>query len=229
MTYGIELSFNNKQEVIQLPVVPSAIEISDSGKSKTYDVQDLGEINVIKDPKLPEYTFSSIFPAHKYPFVSVDPLPPMDYVKYILKWHTTKRPIRFIFVGDTFGINTPASIEKFDWREKAGSGDIEYTLKLKHYRFYAAQKVVIQQQSQDGQPVATKEAPERPNDRQPPATYTLAAGDTLWSVAKRFLDDGARWPEIQRLNNISDAEIKRLPVGKVLKLPQEGSGGRAYA
>jgi nucleoid-associated protein YgaU len=220
MSYGIQLSFNNKQELIELPVLPGAIEIGDGGKGKSYDIMELGEINVIKDPKLSEYAFSSIFPVQRYPFVVSDRLlGPAEYVEFILKWMKTKRPIRFNFVGDTFEINTPASIENFQWKEVAGSGgDIEYSMKLKKYVFYSAQRVQIIQSEVAGTALA-KEAPSRPNDRQPARTYTLVAGDSLWKVAQSQLGNGARWSEIQRLNNITDAQIKSLPIGKVLKLP----------
>lgn len=225
--YGIELSFNNKEQVIELPVVPGSIELSDGGKGKTYDVSELGEINIIKDQKLSEYGFSSIFPAHRYPFVATDVLlNPAEYVKYILGWMETNRPIRFIFTGAVFDINTPASIESFQWKEVAGSGgDIEYSIKLKKYVFYAAQRVRPVQQVVAGVSTTalTKEKPERQNDKQPPKTYTMVAGDTLWSVAQKNLGDGSRWGEIQKLNGITDAEIKRLPIGKVLKLPGDNN------
>lgn len=222
MSYGIELSFNNKQELIELPVLPGAIEIGDGGKGKSYDIMKLGEINVIKDPKLSEYVFSSIFPVQRYPFVVTDRLlGPVEYVEFILKWRKTKRPIRFNFVGDTFEINTPVSIEDFKWKEVAGSGgDIEYSLKLKKYVFYSAQRVqVLQTQSTVPSQVLAKEAPPRPNDRQAARTYTMVAGDTLWKVAQSQLGKGSRWTEIQKLNSITDAQIKSLPIGKVLKLP----------
>lgn len=220
--YGIWLSFNNQQEGFQIPVNPSSIEMGDGNKGKTYDIVNLGEINVIKDRRLTQYSFSSIFPAQRYPFNSASILlEPKRYKDYLEKWMDSKRPIRFVFTGSTFNINTPVSIEDFQWKEVAGSiGDIEYTLKLKKYVFYAAQRVaVVQTESAVAGPALIKEAPARPNDRQPPKTYTMVAGDTLWAIAKRVFDDGSRWPEIQRLNNITDAQIKRLPIGKVLKLP----------
>jgi len=218
--YGVELSFNNKEEVLQLPINPSEMEVSGSGQSDTYDVVGLGQINVIKDRQLAEYSFSGIFPAQRYPFVTVDELLyPVEYIKLIEKWMTTKRPIRFIFTSDTYDINTPASIESFDWKEVAGSGgDIEYSLKLKQYRFYAAQKIITETVSGSG-PALKAKAAARPNDKAKPKTYTMVAGDSLWKVAKMKLGDGTKWKEIQKLNGIKDSELKRLPIGKVLKLP----------
>ncbi|RJX40056.1 LysM peptidoglycan-binding domain-containing protein [Paenibacillus pinisoli] len=248
--YGVELSFNNKAkgEVFQLPVNPSSMEVSESGQSKGYNVASLGEINVIKDRKLTEYSMSGIFPAQHYPFIAesltspnnkakktpdekeqkeqkkpekVILLKPDVYIKKIESWMVTKRPIRFIFSSSTYDINTPASIESFEWKEVAGGGgDIEYSIKLRKYIFYAARKIV--QKTANGTTTASTQAASsapRPNEKQQAKTYTLVSGDTLWKVAQTQLGNGARWKEIQNLNGIKDADLKRLSIGKVLKLP----------
>jgi nucleoid-associated protein YgaU len=132
----------------------------------------------------------------------------------------TKRPIRFVFTGDTFDINQAVSIESFEWKEAAGSsGDIEYTLTLKKYIFYAAKRVIVKAAATGGgNKIANADNP-RADDREKPKTYTLRAGDTLWKVAKSVLGNGERWREIQKLNSLTDAQLKSLAVGKVLKLP----------
>ncbi|MFD0959800.1 LysM peptidoglycan-binding domain-containing protein [Paenibacillus chungangensis] len=221
--YGIQFSFNNNQEgPIELPVMPASIEISEGGKSSTYDVAGLGEVNVIKDRKLSEYSFSSFFPGQHqtYPFLSIAPgriLPPSEYVRYLTRWMDSKRPIRFIFVGKEFAINTPVSIESFQWKEAAGrGGDIAYSIKLKHYRFYAAKQYVIA--GNEGGSVTGYSKSSRPDQREKPGTYTMQAGDTLWSIAQRLLGNGTRWRELQRLNGIADSDVRRLAIGKVLKL-----------
>lgn len=227
MFYEIWLSWNNKEEEFQLPINPSSIKISQGSNSTTYDLVDLGEINVIKSPKLLTYSFDSIFPARQdYPFANAQILSGISsdgvfynpYVYYLTKWMRTKRPIRFMMFGGRYTINTPASIESFEWKESAGSGgDIEYSLSLKQYVFYTAQRVSLHETAAGtGYSVAE---PDRPDDRQTPTTYTMVAGDNLWKIAQTKLGDGSRWKEIQQLNGISDAEIRRLPVGKVLKLP----------
>lgn len=222
MEYGIWLSYNNQEEGFQLPVNPPEISLSDGGKGKTYEIAKLGEINVIKSPKLTEYSFEGIFPAEEYPFVIGKPDPPKHYVDMILKWMNTKRPIRFVFSGKTFDINEAVSIEQFMWKEVAGTpGDIEYSIAFRKYVFYAARHVTIASIAGDDQTqVLQKEPAERPNDKLPPSTYTIVAGDSLSKVAKSQLGDESRWKEIQQLNGITDAEIKKLPIGKVLKLPE---------
>lgn len=215
--YGIWLSWNNQKEAIELPVLPSEIGPSVSGDGSSTEVLGLGKINIIKDRQLAEYTIESIFPAFDYPFVSESitlRFEPRVYIDYLMKWMETKSPIRFVYVGATVDINAAVSIESFEWKEVAGSpGDIQYVLKLKEYKFYAARKVVVTSVGQ------TKAPAKREDTRVPSKTYTLKKGDSLWSVAQSQLGNGARWKEIQKLNQIADADLKRLPVGKVLKLP----------
>lgn len=235
--YGIWLSFNNQKEGFQIPINPEKIEISSGSDGKTYDVFGLGNINVIKSPKLMEYSFSGIFPAQEYPFLSTKlVLNPMKYVRDILKWQASKRPIRFIFCGShTFynsegekisEINTPASIESFDWKEVAGSvGDIEYSIKLKEYKFYDAKKVEVVETQPNGKKTMQKKPPKRPDDRQTPKTYKLKSGDTLQKLSKKFFGTTARAKEIQKLNGIKDSQLKKLQIGQVIKLP----GGEKHA
>lgn len=243
--YEIFLSFNNNAEGWKIPVNPESIDIARGGKGKTYaivgprgstalkdaDLIGSGEINVIESPKLMEVSFSSIFPATQYPFVVAPLFKPMKYIEDIRRWMQTKHPIRFIFVGSNAmlpqdqseseqDINIAASIEKFDWKEVAGSpGDIEYSIALKEYKFYAAQKVV-EATAANGNTVLHKQ-PSAPDTRVRPLTYTLQPGDNLWQVGMKVFGRDGRWRDIQKLNNIADANLKKLQVGMVLKIPQD--------
>lgn len=66
------------------------------------------------------------------------------------------------------------------------------------------------------------------NDNSEYTLYTVKDGDTLWDIAERFLGNGARYREIQTINNLDSDVIYQ---GEVLKIPQ-GSGigniGRIY-
>ncbi|MFC6546142.1 LysM peptidoglycan-binding domain-containing protein [Cohnella cellulosilytica] len=127
----------------------------------------------------------------------------------------------FCFTGDTFDFNEAVSIESFDWKEAAGSsGDIEYSITLKKYVFYSAQRVTVKTAATGGSKQIVKAAKPRADEREKPKTYALRAGDTLWKVAKSVLGNGDRWREIQKLNGLTDAQLKTLAVGKVLKLPK---------
>lgn len=249
LKYAIQLSFKNQSEQFLIPVLPESIEIKEQGQGKTYNIVGkgggseetrAGEVNVIKNPKLREVSFSSIFPAQAYPFLSIRPdflKPPMEYVAYIRRWMNAKHPIRFIFAGSRYetvtatrevnsfldyDLNFPASIESFEWKEVAGSpGDIEYTLQLKEYVFYSAGRVTVVTQ-ENGETVLVPQPPDRPDERVRPETYTLRRdGESLMEVAKRLLGTDERWKEIQELNNITaDKIFLGLSAGTVLKIPQ---------
>lgn len=240
--YEIELSFNNRAEGFRIPVNPETIEIRESGNGKTYDIVGkggnteetrAGEVNVIKSPKLREVSFSSIFPSQHYPFVvSSSLLQPMEYVAFIRKWMATKHPIRFVYAGvfsaqqmslgdkSSSDISMPASIEKFEWREVAGSpGDIEYNLSLKEYVFYSARRVIASTNTA-GETVLIQQPPDRPDERIRPETYALQPGEGLFHVAMKFYNgNSGKWRDIQKYNGLTDAQLKSLPIGFEVRLP----------
>lgn len=229
MNYSVWLSWNNqKKEGFPLPVNPSSFEVSEKGKGSTYDINKVGEINMIQKPKLTSYSLEGILPAQKYSFVQTDLRGPVihngekqnHYVYFITKWMKSERPIRFVLLGGGYDINEAVSIESFSWKDVAGSGgDLSYSLTLQKYVFFAARKVKLQQSEQSASPLLIKDQPARSHNKETPKTYTLIAGDTLWKVAQKQLGDGTRWKEIQAINNISSAELKRLRIGRVLNLP----------
>ena len=48
-------------------------------------------------------------------------------------------------------------------------------------------------------------------------TYTVVSGDTLFNIAKQFLGDGNRYPELAQFNNIPNPD--HIEVGQVINIP----------
>jgi len=230
--FTMMLSFNNAAEGWEFPVLPEKIDIKRSGSAKDYSIIGQGPISKIEKPELAEISFESFFPSSDYPFVrpayhrTAEGRPdPNAYVNDINRWMRSGYPVRFTYVGsnaldDKTKIFLPMSIVSFERWEEAGSpGDIFYTLKLKEYVFYMPQKVRVVKQA-DGTTQTSKQASKRPDERIPAKTYALKKGDTLLAVARSQLGDSGRWREIQQLNRLTDSEVRKLPVGKVLQLPE---------
>jgi hypothetical protein len=231
--FTMQLKFNNDAEGWDFPVLPEKIDIKRAGSGKEYKLIGAGAISTIEKPELAEISFESFFPAENYPFVqnvvhrnkTTEKPEPNLYVNDINRWMHSGYPIRFVYIGqnaenDRIRIFLPMTIVSFERWEEAGSpGDIFFKLKLKEYVFYQPQRVRPVKQP-DGSTLLVKEKPKRPDERIPEKTHTLKAGETLIYVAKMKLGDSGRWREIQALNKITDSQLRKIPVGTVLQLPE---------
>lgn len=65
-------------------------------------------------------------------------------------------------------------------------------------------------------------------------THTVKTGDTLWTLARRYLGAGARWGELWSLNQTAIESAGRDPryrgpdwlyPGTVLRIPEVGTPG----
>lgn len=131
--------------VIKFPVNPEEISLSRDGNNETTEILSIGEINVIKEPKLATLEFSCFFPATKEPayvLTKGDFKKPDFYIKFLEKIRKDKAPCRFIVSNTT--INIMCSIESFEYGIQAGPvGEIYYSISLKEHREYVAKEVKI--------------------------------------------------------------------------------------
>jgi len=194
--YHIHLSFNNDQEAIELPILPETITIKQSGSNQTYDLLNIGEINVIKGLKLAGLTLESYFPVDSTHVTSTVLLKPMDYVETIQRWAATLRPIRLTMTG-TIGLYLPVSIESFEFTEEGGAvGEISYKLELKQYLFYGPAKATI---VNDTVVASTSRA----SDLVTPDTVVVKLNeDTFWILAKKYLNDETQAAALAALNGM---------------------------
>jgi len=203
------LSFNNFAEKLQLPVPPAEFSMTTGNLNETVNIANLGDITQIGGEALAEIELTSFFPARPAPYTTRTVPEPYATVELIEKWRKSKKPIRFIITGTP--VNLACAIESFTWGERGGSRDVDYSLKLKEYRF-----IQVKQISQVQQIVLS---PERPNTKPEPSSYTVKSGDSLFMIAKRALGDGNRWREIYEKNeSVIGANPNLIKPGQVLQL-----------
>lgn len=198
---------DNETELI-LPVTPSSFEVGHGIKIETINIHGLGDLRIAGYKTLDDIVINGIFPAHSYDFAEPDRLDsPYDYVAFFKDACDAKRVLRFI-VSDT-DVNLPVLVENIRYGEKDGTNDIAYTLSLAEYR-----EAKVQPADSTGQ--ETEPRPE--SSPATPRTYTVVYGDTLWSIARRFLGKGSLYPLIAEANNIPNPNI--IHVGQVLIIPE---------
>lgn len=222
MAYKMYLGINGGEEGFILPVLPGKIEINEDGDNKTYDIINLGEVSTINLPKLTRISFESFFPKHNGPYVSSEKLfEPSLYINKIREWREKKQKIRFILTGSALDINELCTVENLKLTENGGEvGDIYYSIELKKYKSYGAKKVTIVPNKQSNKNVAKakiKSKPPRTIEKPKVNSYTVKKGDTLWHIARRYLNNPSRYVEIAKLNNIKNPD--RIYPGQTIKIP----------
>ena len=189
------LSFNNNEERLRLPVLPSSFEVTIPHQSTTVNITELGEINLIGKTGLASMVIQSFFPNQDYPFCLYSGYPkPYECIKLLLKWKESGRPIRVI-VTET-PINYAMAIESLSYSEVDGTGDVYFTLELKEYKFIKTPFVGASSKNTLTTPPTIREV------KSPPTSYVVRKGDTLWLIAKKLTGEGNNYKVIANKNNI---------------------------
>lgn len=187
---------------MELPVLPDKISVKRSLDSAEKTVLELGSVNILKGAKLRQISFSSFFPSQRIPAVSARQKlhEPLWYARKLRGMMESRKPLRFILLGQDLDINTQMSVESFEYSESYGAvGDIEYKLTLKEWVDYSPRKVTIRQnkaiagsKKRSGQP---KTAP-----ADTAVKYTVRSGDSLWGICQAHYGDGSLYDKLYQAN-----------------------------
>lgn len=215
------LSYNNGAERLRLPVNPSAINISTPYGMNDVSVSQLGEVSIFGNRGLAEITLNSFFPKNYNPsYCEYRNLKdPWNLVETIERWRDTKRPIRLIVTGTR--INYAVTVRDFmiDVERAGHIGDIYYSISFKEYRFISLK---VQRTSNGTGSKAT--TPARPAPAKATTggkkSHTVASGDTLQKIAKKYYGSTEDWRKIYNANKTAiGANPNAIKVGQKLVIP----------
>ena len=161
MDIGFFINYNNL--VVQLPVNPEKVEVKYGGNNRTTEIIKLGEINLLKDRKLAEISFSSFFPHDDwFPAVRTRGQfeTPDFYKEFFEGIQKDKKPCRLIITG--LNITMKVSVENFSYYHQAGDHeDAYYSIDFKEYRDYHITQIPINSSSEHSTATKTP-APAKP-------------------------------------------------------------------
>lgn len=215
--YQMWLTYNAEKEKIQLPVLPASFQTTNGSNNDSVNITGLGEIVIMQSRPALQFSFSSFFPATKFPGLQVETITkPLTLIQKINEWKASKKPVHFICTA--CGVDLFATIENFQYSEEGGDpGTYQYSITLKEYREITVRQVKVDIPNQKG--TVKKEEPRVDNTVQP-KTYTVVRGDCLWNIAKKFYGSGAQYTKIYNANKgVIGGNPNLIYPGQVLTIP----------
>lgn len=199
---------------VQLPVAPSKLQIKVKNQNKTVNLINQGEINILKMPGLTQISFTCLLPNTKYPFATYSDgyKPGIYYLDLFEKLKINQKVFNFNvirakkYAGYDYDTSFRVSLEQYTITEDVKDGiDFSVSIDLKQYKDYGTKIITFKDKSE-----ATSDE-KRPADNVTTGKkYTIVKGDSLWSIAKKMLGNGARYKEIYNANkDILDAAAKK--------------------
>ncbi len=202
------------------PVAPEKIDVKIQSNNTTISLIDGAQMNILKTPKLSDISFSVELPGQpgrSYAVYENSFQPPGYFLQKLEQMALAKQPVLFQVVRvlpDGFSLHNTAvrvSIEDYTITDNAKEGfDTILKLSLKQYTqkntYTASLKAAL-----DG---STAVSVQRQRTI-PPSTpvlqtsmITAMAGQTLWTIAKKYLGDGSKYKDLAAMNGISNSGVK---------------------
>lgn len=127
----VDIHFEHKGNIITLPINPQELKIDVPGDNENANVIGLGEINILKKPRLTPISISSFFPENENP---------QKYINFFSNIQNTADKMRL--VCSVIGLNMLVGIDGFSYAIRAGEeGDRYYTLEMQEYRPYEIKQI----------------------------------------------------------------------------------------
>lgn len=192
MNVNIYLREKNGRREIRIPILPEKIGFNRGDATfVSCEIMKLGEVAVPTGTELSAYSWESVFPGEGR---NTDPLirgswyAPKWYDSTLEGWKRDGTLVNLLVTG--YPINADVYVKAYQSEASGAFGDIVYKIEL-----IEARNITIRG---SGGQTSTRAATQRVSTT--PNRYTIKSGDTLWSIAKKFYNDGTKWTPIYNAN-----------------------------
>ena len=160
--YGIYFTTPDNK-TFELPIMPAEIVVDRVMDVTQNTIVAMGEVDQIGSKKLNENTIEGIIPVDvkKSHLITATKLLPSgsDYIGLIESWQSSKKRGRYVVTGDR-KMSGWVTVSKFEWGMKEGNdNEFYYSLTLREWRDYAAQKIVVKKNNTTPAKPAPRPAP----------------------------------------------------------------------
>lgn len=200
---------------LTMPITPEGIKTTVRNQNKTINLIDSKEYNMLKHPGLTEVELSLILPAQDAHYVRGFQPQQVYLDKFeALKTDKEKKIFPFMIIrsdtnqdlSDTYF--PMATLEDYEIEENRdyGIGDLVVSLIIKQFEDIAEKEITVEETTkvdENGKAEPALKVEEKPAKEKPkgvPEGHTVVKGDTLWHIAEKYLGDGARYPELAKIN-----------------------------
>ena len=205
-------------EELTLPVTPARYPVAAGRAIERLDMAQTGQIALPGLNTLFSESLEFMLPSKKYPFCTAGAVTdPAYYTDKLTAWSESGAVCRYIVAGT--GVNCPVLLGPLAWREEDGSNDVYCTLPLYEYRYL--DEAQVKQATQNRGRSAESSGQSKPD------SYTVASGDSLWSICKKIYGDGSLAYKLATANGITNPNL--IYPGQVLTLPDAATLGATPA
>lgn len=220
-------------ETVLFPITPGKVTTKINGNNKTFTLINEGEVNLIKSPGLTEISIDKLLlPAvQNYPFANRETengeaagfYKAQYYLNKLEEWKKRKKPVKWKLIRISpdgrsllWDSSMDVTVEDYEIIEDAEAYglDVAVKLKMKQYVYFGAKKLKIKEKKKKSKKkkkkTTAKKKKARVKKKAPEKGCTVKEGDSMLSISRTCLGDGARWREIYSLNrNTMDAWARK--------------------
>ncbi len=200
------------------PVTPPEFRVSFGRNVLKVNIHQMGDVNFWGQAAAAEITLPVLFPSgdRSYAFSGGWAGNPYGAVERLRNWQKQGTVLRYI-VSDT-PVNLAVLLSRVEYGEQDGTGDVSAELTLAEYRELGAVRVDTAKAGAGTSGARSSESGGRQKGEQ---AYTVAKGDTLWAIARKYYGDAELCWRLASYNGIQNANL--IFPGQIVRLPDKGA------
>lgn len=187
---------------LQLPALPAKIGYKSGARMMSFDIIDVGAVEIPNGNELTEYSWEAILPGEgrkHEPWIKGKWISPQTIENYFSIWKKNGVKLKLLVTGTP--INAYVYLKEYEMNFEGGFGDYSYSVV-----FVSAVDISVSYTKvEKPKPSPPPQRPTPPPQR----TYTVKTGDCLWNISRRFYGTGTQYMKIYNANKATIEEWQR--------------------